>query len=283
MAHATGAGEQVERAGEQAERSDWLDHAVRFGLVAYGFVYLMIAWVAGQLAVGDHSGRRSPQGALAELAGKPLGHVLIWAIAVGLFLLVLWRALEGIGGHRGSEGGELLRKRALSFGKAVLYGALGVSAVKVAMGSGGQGQSAKAKTMTAKVMDLPAGQWLVGLVGLAIIAYGAILVWNGFTDRFLKHLDGQGRSGEAGTAYTWFGRIGYSAKGIAFGLVGGLVGYAAVTHEPNKSGGLDQALAELLRQPFGPYLLLAIAIGIACYGLFCFAWARHLSRFERPG
>ncbi len=75
-----------------------------------------------------------------------------------------------------------------------------------------------------------------------------------------------------------FGKVGYIAKGIAIGIVGGLFAYAAVTHEAKKSGGLDQALQTVLEQPFGPVLLLAIAVGIACYGLFCFARARHLSR-----
>jgi hypothetical protein len=274
----TSAGERLERAGQQAHHSEWLDRAVRFGLVAYGVVYLLIAWVAAQLALGNHSGRPAPQGALAKLADDPVGHVVLWAVAVGLFVLVLWRLTEALVGHQGSDGAELAGKRALSAGKAVLYGALGVSAVKVATGSAQQGQSARARTMTAKLRDLPAGQWIVGLIGLAIIVYGAVLVWNGVSDRFLKHLDGQGRSGDAGRAYTWFGRIGYCAKGLAFGIVGVLVGYAAITHEPRKSGGLDQALAKLLHQPLGPWLLLATAVGIGCYGLFCFAWARHLSR-----
>lgn len=273
-----GVGDRVERVGQRADASGWLDKAVRFGLVAYGVVYLMIAWVAGQLALGHHSGRPSPQGALADLARQPLGHVLLWAIAVGLFLLVVWRLLEAFVGHQSSDGAKLVGKRALSAGKAVLYGALGVSAVKVATGSAQQGQSARARSMTAKLMDLPAGQWIVGLIGLAIIVYAAVLIWNGFTDRFLKHLDGQGRSGDAGRAYTWFGRIGYTAKGLAFGIVGVLVGYAAISHQPKRSGGLDQALAKLLHQPFGPWLLMATAVGIGCYGLFCFAWARHLSR-----
>ena len=74
------------------------------------------------------------------------------------------------------------------------------------------------------------------------------------------------------------GKVGYIAKGVAIGLVGVLFVYAAVTHDPKKSGGLDQALHEVLEQPFGPFLLVAIALGIACYGLFCFARARHLSR-----
>jgi hypothetical protein len=54
--------------------------------------------------------------------------------------------------------------------------------------------------------------------------------------------------------------------------------YAAITHDPQKSGGLDEALRELLQKPFGAPLLVAVALGFACYGLFCFAWARHLDR-----
>lgn len=276
MAETLGAGERIERAGDQARRSNWMEGAVRFGLVAYGFVYLLIAWVAAQLALGRHSGRPSAQGALAQLAHGSVGRLALWAMAVGLFVLVVWRALEAIGGYPGSDGAELARKRAVSLGKAVLYGALGLSALKVAMGSGSS-SSRTQRTMTARVMDLPAGQWIVAAVGLAIIGYGAGLVWRGCTDKFLKHLDWEGRTGHDGRAYTWFGRIGHVAKGISFGLVGVLVGYAAVTHEPKKSGGLDQALMKLLHQPFGPFLLLAIAVGIGCYGLFCFAWARHLS------
>jgi hypothetical protein len=272
----TSTGEQVERAGGQAPHADWLDRAARFGLVAYGVVYLMIAWLAGQLALGNHSGRPSPQGALAQLADRPLGHVLLWAVAIGLFTLVVWRGLEAFGGHAGAGGSELLRKRALSLGKAVLYGALGVSAVRIAMGSG---QSSRApRTMTAKVLDWPAGQWIAGLVALGIVGYGVATAWSGCTDRFLRHLDGQGRTGETGRAYTWFGRVGHVAKGVSFGIVGCLVGYAAITHEPRKSGGLDQALEKVLFQPYGPLLLFVIAVGIGCYGLFCFAWARHLSR-----
>ena len=273
---ASSPGERLERAGEQAHRSPWVERAARFGLVAYGFVYLMIAWVAAQLALGKHSGRPSPQGALAQLSDDPVGLVVLWAVAVGLFVLVLWRALEAIGGHPGAQGADLARKRALSLGKAVLYGALGVSAVRIALGSG---QSRRApKTMTAKVMDWPAGQWIVAAVALGIIGYGIVMLWTGCTDGFLRHLDGRGRSGDAGRAYTWLGRIGHVAKGVAFGIVGCLVGYAAITHEPRKSGGLDQALEKVLYQPFGPWLLLAIAVGIGCYGIFCFAWARHLAR-----
>ena len=58
------------------------------------------------------------------------------------------------------------------------------------------------------------------------------------------------------------------SKGVAIGLVGGLFVYAAVTHDPKKSGGLDAALQQVLQQPYGPFMLGAIGIGLICYGLF---------------
>jgi hypothetical protein len=127
-------------------------------------------------------------------------------------------------------------------------------------------------------MNLPAGQLLVGVVGAVVIGTGVYLVYKGLSEKFTEDLTAEGQSGETGTAYIAVGKVGYAAKGVAIGLVGALVGYAAVTHEPRKSAGLDQALQEVLAQPFGPYLLGAIGVGFGCFGLFCFAHARHLSR-----
>lgn len=267
---------ELARAGQEAHRSDWLDAAVRVGLVAYGIVHLMIAWVAGQLALGTGGGSASAGGALRQLADEPFGRWLIWAIAAGLGLLVVWRLLEAAAGQRGADAGERAKGLVKSLGKAAIYGALCVSAVRVAAGSGGS--SGGSKAFTARLMELPAGQVLVGLVGLGIVAYGARMAWRGCTDDFLDHLDGEGRSGDAGRAYTWLGRAGYVSKGAAIVIVGCLFGYAALTHDPQQGGGLDQALREVLDRPFGPVLLLATAAGIGCYGLFCLVRARHLSR-----
>lgn len=262
----------------QAHHSDGMDHAVRAGLVAYGVVHLLIAWLALQLAFGDREGSPSSSGALQQLAEQPFGKVMVWLVAAGMFLLVVWRVLEAVAGHQDEDGSTRTRKRVASAGKAVLYGAIGVSAVRVATGSGSSGKKSGTDSTTAKIMDLPGGQVLVVLVGLAVIGYGGYLIVKAWTEKFAKELDAQGKSGQSGSAYLLFGKVGHVAKGIAIGIVGGLFVYAGVTHEADKSGGLDQALYEVLDQPFGPVLLGAIAIGIACYGLFSFARARHLSR-----
>lgn len=267
-----------EQIGHDVRESDWLDRAVRAGLVAYGVVHLLVGWLALQLALGEQEGQVSSQGALHQLAQQPLGEGLIWAVAVGMFLLVLWRLLEMVAGHRDEDGLELWRKRGVDLLKACIYAAVGISALSVVLGSGGSGGRPMAEKVTAELMQAPAGQVLVGAVGVAIIAYGASLVWKGFSDKHAEHLAAEGKSGDAGRAYLLTGKIGYLSKGLAIGIVGGLFVYAAVTHDVNKSGGLDAALQKVLQQPLGPFLLGAIAVGIACYGLFCFARARYLSR-----
>jgi hypothetical protein len=53
-----------------------------------------------------------------------------------------------------------------------------------------------------------------------------------------------------------------------------LLGLAAIRSNPGEAGGLDAALRTLAAQPFGTFLLIAVAIGFAAYGIFCFAAAR---------
>lgn len=262
-------------AGRKAHDSSWLDHAVRLGLVIYGVVHLLVGWLAAQTAFGESEGKASSRGALHQVVEQPLGAVLIWVAAGGLFLLVAWRILEIFHGHEDEDGAELWRSRASSAFKAVLYGALGVTAVKVALGDGSRGGT---DSTTSKLMALPGGQLIVGAVAVAIAGYGIALVVRAWTEKFREHLTAEGASGQDGTAYVWFGKVGYTAKGAALLVIGGLFGYAALTHDAEKSGGLDVALLQVKQQPFGPWLLLLIAAGIACYGLFCFARARHLDR-----
>ena len=266
----------AEQLGREAEQSDWLDHAVRIGLVAYGVVHLLIGWLAIQLALGDHSQSASTQGAMSELAQQPFGKFLVWAVAIGLYLLVVWRVLEAAFGHRDEDGADRVRKRVASGIKAVIYAAVAVTATKVAIGSGGSGGGSD--TMTAKVMDWPGGQWIVVAAGLAIIGYAGNVAWRGWKEKFAEHLDTEGKLGYTGAGYLLLGKVGHIAKGIALAIVGGLFCYAGISHEPGKSGGLDEALQKVLEQPFGQVLLIAIGVGIGCYGLFCFARARHLDR-----
>jgi hypothetical protein len=263
----------VERA---AKNSDALDKTVRVGLVAYGVVHLIVAWLALSLAFGSGQGRASGTGALSQLAKNPVGQVSLYVVAVGFFALVVWQLLEAAFGRREWRGAQRVFRRLAALGRAIVYGALGVSALKLAIGAGSS--SGSTDTLTARLMAMPGGPLLVGLVGAVIIAIGGGLVFRGLSEDFTEHLALRGQTGGSGKAVVTLGKVGYAAKGVAFVPVGGLFIWAAWTHDPSKSGGLDQALHKLQGEPYGAVVLVAVAAGIACFGLFCFAWARHLRR-----
>ena len=269
--------DKAEQVGRRAHANEWFEKLVRVGLVAYGVVYLLVGWLALQLALGEQEGSASSSGAMQQVAEQPAGTALLWLIGIGMFALVTWKALDAFFGHQEEDGAKLWRKRATDALKAVLYAVVGVSAITTAMGSGGGGGSGT-DSMTKKIMELPGGQLLVVLTGLAIIAYGAAQIRTAYNEKFREKIGASGpgaTGGKAGNAYVYFGKAGYTAKGIAFGIVGILFAYAGITHDAKKSGGVDQALHEILEQPFGPFLLGLIAVGIICYGLFCFARAWH--------
>ncbi|HET9873811.1 MAG TPA: DUF1206 domain-containing protein [Propionibacteriaceae bacterium] len=242
---------------------------VTTGLISYGVVHAVIAWIALQVAWGGR-GDASSQGALRELGSQPLGSVLLWVVAAGMFTLVVWQALEAAFGYEWMDGGKRLRRRLASVGRAIVYLAIGISAARVALGSGGRSGDAAEQTLTARLMSAPFGRILVAIVGLAVIAVGVSQIVRGVRKRFKEEL-----TGAASDATVKLGTAGFTAKGVALIIIGLLFGWAAATYDPDKAGGIDAALKTIRDQPFGSVLLTVMALGILAFGLFCFSWSRR--------
>ncbi|GGM07153.1 DUF1206 domain-containing protein [Nakamurella endophytica] len=268
------AGRQAEDAGRDVQGAPWFGTLVMVGLVAYGVVHLVVAWLALQLAFTGTGQETSQQGAMAELASTAVGKVLLWVIALGLVALTVWQALVAAMGYRDESGSTKVQRRLSAAAKAVVYAALAVSAVTTLTGSASAGAGdRKEKGWTARLLSVSFGRVLVAAVAVAILAVAARLVYRGVTTKFTHDL----RTRPPAAALR-LGQVGYVAKGVAFAVVGILVGWAAVTLDPDKAGGLDTALRTLRGQPYGVVLLVVIALGIACFGLYCFYWARHAKR-----
>ncbi len=272
-------GDRSKQGARDAARSNVLDRGVRLGIVAYGVTHLIIAATALPLAWGDRSsGSASQEGAFAQMSQQPLGDVLLTGVALGLVCMALWQALEAFAGHRQEKGGKRLLKRTVSAGRAVVYAALAWTAASTAWGNGASGSGGSTQSLTARVMSAPGGTLLVGAVGLAIVGVGAALAYQGWSERFTKHLENRATSGETRAPVVLLGKVGYLSKGVALGVVGALFLTAAVQRQPRETGGLDEALHELLRQPFGSALLAVVALGLGAFGAYCFFWARYLRR-----
>ena len=241
---------------------------VKVGLVSYGVVHLLVAWIALNLAFGRR-GDASPNGALKEVAKQPLGEGLLWVMAVGLFALTVWQLIEATVGRDDPNREGNVKGRARSAGRAAVYLALGLLSIGVAVGSSSAQSGQGEETLTAKLMALPFGQVLVAAVGAAVLGVGISQVVKGVRQKFAEDLDRN-----VSQSVRRLGTVGYISKGIALAIVGVLFGWAAFTYDPEKAGGMDAALATIKGQPAGTVLLVAMAVGIACFGVYCFAWAR---------
>jgi hypothetical protein len=259
----------ADAAARRTKNSRAVQLLARGGYIASGVLHVLVAWLAVQLALGRPEGQADESGAFRTLAQMPGGEVVLWAVAVGFAALAVWQLLTAAVGvpNTGNQAGA----RAKSAAKGVLYAVLAVSGVRAAQGTGGSGSSEE--SMTAQVLGMPGGPWLVGACGLAIVAVGVYHVVKGARKKFLRDLTGTG-GGSVGQVVVRLGQVGYIAKGIALGVVGGLIVAAAVTTDPEQAGGLDEALRTMRDQPFGTALLIVVGLGIGAFGLYSFARAR---------
>jgi len=269
---------KARRAGE----SDGLENLARVGLIAFGVVHLLVAWLALQLAWGGGGKSADQSGAMQTLAESPVGKPLLWIIAVGLIALAVWQAAEVFRWRSGWSGSGKTRTKAIrksggALVKAAVYVALAVLAIRYALGSG-QSSSQQQQQKTAGVLGWPGGQFIVGIAGLVLIGAGIWHIRKGFNKHFLKQIDTSEASPSALRLVTRLGQVGFPAKGVALALVGGLLGYAAITFDPSKARGLDGAMHTILDAPFGQILLTLVALGVAAFGAFCFVRARYPER-----
>ncbi len=243
----------------------------RAGLTARGVLYILIGWVAVLVALGQSGHQADQQGALQLLASQPSGVFLLWLLGIGFAGYALWRLSEAAFGVTGEGNGAGPRLKSLA--RAVIYAFFSYLTFKIINGSSGN-QVHQQQDMTAKIMRHPGGQWLIGIIGLAIVIAGVVLAIEGLHRKFLKYLRTSQMSPRARRAVERLGVIGITARGVIFALAGVLVMEAAITHKPGKAGGLDKALLTLRGQPFGEFLLILAALGLIIFGIYGLCEAR---------
>jgi hypothetical protein len=165
--------------------------------------------------------------------------------------------------------------RLLTLQVTVVGIALGISAIRLASDSstGGSGDQQQ-KEFTARLLELPAGRVLVAIVAAAVIGVAVAAAARGVRRSFLDDLNTAELPAGARRWVERLGVFGYLAKAVVFAIIGLLIGYAALSSDAGKAGGLDAALRTLAGQPFGPVLLVIVAVGLAAFGVYCFAAAR---------
>jgi hypothetical protein len=256
------------RRASASRPAQWL---ARLGLTARGVLYILIGVVAILVAIGQRSHEADQSGALQLLASQPYGLVAMWLLFIGFAGYALWRLSEAIFGVTGEGNGAGPRLKSLV--RAVVYAIFASLTLKVITGKKAS-QASQQKDMTATVMHHTGGQWLVGIVGVAIVITGLVLVWEGLQRKFMKYLRTGEMSRRTRRAVEKLGMIGTAARGLVFALAGVLIIDAAVEFKPSKAGGVDKALLTLRNQPLGEFLLILAALGLIAFGVYGLAEAR---------
>jgi hypothetical protein len=213
-----------------------------------------------------------------------MGQLLLGLLTLGLFALAIWQIILVATGDP-VEGGDPQDRASYAI-KALVY--LGTAATAFTMlaaqwgisafgmPGAGAGDEASQDQTAAMIMGWPGGRWLVAAIGIGVVVFAVYqLLQHGVDSRFMQRLD-RGRMGREVAAHVERGgRWGYSARAIALGIMGVFFVVAAVQHDPAEAVGLSGALQVLAEQPWGPFVLWAVAIGLAVYGCYCIAEAKY--------
>jgi hypothetical protein len=249
----------------------------RLGYAARGFVYIIVGWLAFQAAQGSGSPNVDTHTALAAIIAQPFGRFLLGIVAVGLIGYGIWRMVEAIidPENTGSDTKGILTRAGYVI-SALTYAGLAAIAVRMIMGTGSAGSTNQApKDWTAHFLAQPFGHWLVVLAGLLVIALGIYSLYTAYEVRFEKRFKTNEMGAQMRRWALELGRVGYASRAVVYVIIGMFLVQAAMTYNPQRAGGLGDALAALAQGPYGTVILAVVALGLLALGIYSLVLARY--------
>jgi nitrate reductase NapE component len=246
----------------------------RTGLVARGVMYILIGWIAIQVASGHAKHQANNRGALRAVAATAVGGVILWLLIIGFVGLALWRLAQVIYGAPGPDGRKA-STRLIAAAKAVLYGFFGYTTLRFALGAGAPKSNNKQSVdLTAALLRHPGGQVAVVLVGLVIAGIGCYLIYTTWRRDYLRELSFGHASPAVRRLVDKLGLIGGIARGVVFAAAGVFFIVAGVHSKPGQAKGMDSTLRAFAHTPLGPWLLVVVAVGLVVFGVYSCCEAR---------
>jgi len=268
----------VKKAGQNAAYSPLMETLARVGYGVRGLLYIMMGFLALQVALGKGGSPTDMQGAISAIGKQPGGMVFLWVILIGLISYSLWGVVRAVFDplHKGSDMKGLLARGGFLF-SAASYALLIPGTYGLVSGSGSGSSSGASQQSLSKIMASPVGHWAIGLIGLAVIAGGVQQIIQGFNNSFDKQFQTYAMNAEEVKIATQLGRFGTATRGFIFALIGVLMCLAVYQSSSNQIIGIDTVLKTILSQPFGIWLLGLVAVGLIAFGIYSMlsaAWFR---------
>ena len=259
----------VKKAVREGWRSRPMHFLARAGFAVNGLVHGIIGLLAIGVATGA-AGQADHGGALGQIASSPGGVLTLWVVTIALAALGVWLIL-GAFLLRSYDPKKRVARGVVEAGKGLAYLLLAGTALTFARG--GQSDSeAEVDSLSADLIATPGGMLALLALATLVVIIGCYFVVKGVRRRFVDDIALP--DGKVGRAVVALGVFGYTAKGIALAVMGGLLAIAAVKADPSQASGLDGSLRALAELPLGQVILVLIGLGFIAYGVYCFVRAR---------
>lgn len=269
----------TEKEVREAAFSPFVELLTRIGFGTRGLLYVVMGAIAIQVALGARSTPTGEQGALRLIGTEPFGRILLIIVIIGLAGYALWGIIRAIFDplNVGNDLEGILRRISF-FVTAGIYASLIVPAYGYLIrGAQGGGQSSQSQPPVNTVMAMPWGRWLVGIGGIVVIIAGLGQVIKGIRPDFDKQFKLYDLNRQQSIWIKRIGRFGTVARGVVIVMIGIFLSLAAYNFDPSQARGIEGALAALVRQPYGPWLLAVVAAGLIAFGIYSMtgaAWLR---------
>lgn len=256
------------------QAAPWVERFARLGYASKALLYITVGLLAAQAGLGRGGRAVDTQGALRVVHHATFGRVALIVMAAGLIGYALWRVVEGVFDPDG-RGTDLkgLALRTSFAARGLFYGALGITALRLAARERPGPHTDQARHWTEVAFGLPAGQLLVWIAAVGIGGYGLYQLYRAYTSKLSRQLD----LDQLGTTAVWWvvgvSRFGIAARGVVFCLIGLFLVRAALWHDATQAGGVRKSLgfvAEIGRWPF-----VVVALGLMAYGIYELVNARY--------
>ncbi|GGJ27832.1 membrane protein [Deinococcus roseus] len=254
----------------------WLEKFARFGYFCKGIMYLTIAFLAIRGVLQEGRNPTDQRGALEYLGRNTFSDVMLVVLAIGLLGYSLWQFLRAFLDPEG-QGKKLkgiFKRMGYAFSGAA-YLTLSWAAVRVSLLKDHVWDQNSEEHWTARILELPAGREMVGLLGLVFLALALNQIYVAVKGSFMKHMESWHLNRHQQTAMVVVGRIGILARGLVVGMVGWLFLKAAWYIDAEKAGGMSEAIRSFERAPGGVIAYSLIALGMLLYGLYAWIQAAY--------
>jgi hypothetical protein len=246
-----------------------LNTFARLGFVARGITYIVIGVIAVMVALGVARHEPDTAGAIEAIATKPFGYLLLWILVIGFLGLAVWRFVQAAVRRLNLTEGHRVRALVYGIGYAIAFLS---TLMFVLHGTKPAAGDSSARDYTAHVLSLDGGRVIVAVAGIVLVALGIVMAVRGFGAEFTRHLRMGWMSRGTQDAVVRLGQAGYVARAMVGIGIAALD--AAITYDAAKAKGIDGVLRSFAQSPFGPWLLILVALGLIAFGILSFAEAK---------